>query len=336
MREWFRKHRLLLALIAIPYIILMVVLTVRVEYVLTAPGGLSIVEKQITFADVDTTSEGSFHTVYVMSLRRPSVFQWLLSHIDDGIDSRAITPIERDEDPVDRWRSAQAQRSNAWNAAIILAASSAGLMDEDDWEIHLLVSRIFEYVEPEGVELLDRIVSVNARTDIRDAIDDALNEHACGTLHTFEALRNGDRVEYEIRSQMIDDACRFGIGVTDYYHILDTFDLEYEISQGFIGGPSGGFMQFLHIYNSLTSEDISRGLKIAGTGGVTPEGQITRMGGIKQKVIAAHFSGADVMFVPSGNFAEAEAAFANLRTEMALVEVSVFADAIDYLERWED
>ena len=59
-----------------------------------------------------------------------------------------------------------------------------------------------------------------------------------------------------------------------------------------IGGPSAGLMFALEILNQLTPEDLTRGLKIAGTGTLSAEGEVGQIGGVEQKVMAAEREGA--------------------------------------------
>ncbi|UTW69159.1 hypothetical protein KHA80_19045 [Anaerobacillus sp. HL2] len=55
----------------------------------------------------------------------------------------------------------------------------------------------------------------------------------------------------------------------------------------------------MKFYNQLVKEDITKGYHIAGTGTLNEEGEVGRIGGIKQKVIAAERVGADFFFAPN-------------------------------------
>ena len=68
-----------------------------------------------------------------------------------------------------------------------------------------------------------------------------------------------------------------------------------------IGGPSAGFMFSLEIYNQLTKEDLTKGYKIAGTGTISTDGTVGKIGGIEQKVVAADKAGAEIFFAPNEN-----------------------------------
>lgn len=109
-----------------------------------------------------------------------------------------------------------------------------------------------------------------------------------------------------------------------------------------IGGPSAGLMFSLEIYDQLMEEDIAAGLRIAGTGTIASDGTVGRIGGISQKVVAADRSGAQYFFAPDDtlppgrenlptNYEEAKKAAKEIETDMKIVPVKTFSDAVDFL-----
>lgn len=112
---------------------------------------------------------------------------------------------------------------------------------------------------------------------------------------------------------------------------------EVHFDSGRIGGPSAGLMMALEIYNQLTSDDITKGYKIAGTGEIDYEGNVHRIGGVDKKVVAAHRSGADIFFVPyengkeGSNYEVAVKTAKELKTKMKIVPVDTFEEALQYL-----
>jgi PDZ domain-containing protein len=78
------------------------------------------------------------------------------------------------------------------------------------------------------------------------------------------------------------------------------FEVDVEIDDN-IGGPSAGLMMSLAIYDTLTPGPLTGGDAVAGTGTITPSGEVGPIGGIQQKVAAARDAGADLFFVPADN-----------------------------------
>lgn len=111
-------------------------------------------------------------------------------------------------------------------------------------------------------------------------------------------------------------------------------------SKGF-GGPSAGAMLTLSIYQQITGQDLLNGRTVAGTGTIEANGSVGLVGGIPQKVYAAHHSQADIFFVPylgneegtfSTNYFEARKVAADIQTEMKVVPVGNMTDIIEYLK----
>jgi PDZ domain-containing protein len=107
------------------------------------------------------------------------------------------------------------------------------------------------------------------------------------------------------------------------------FPIEVEYNTGNIIGPSAGGMFALEIYNQLTEEDITKGKNIAATGTINLEGEIGRIDGIVQKIIAAKKAGAEVFLVPTDNYEKAK----ETNTNIELVPIKTFDDAVEFLEK---
>lgn len=111
--------------------------------------------------------------------------------------------------------------------------------------------------------------------------------------------------------------------------LLDAFPFPVTMASGDVGGPSAGLMWALGLYELLTPGDLTQGRAIAGTGTIDLEGTVGPIGGIRDKVIAAERSGADIFFVPADNMAELE----GLDTgDLELVPVGSFDDALAELD----
>ncbi len=104
--------------------------------------------------------------------------------------------------------------------------------------------------------------------------------------------------------------------------------IDIEIDTGKIAGPSAGLMFVLEIINQLTSDDISNGKQIAGTGTINLKEEIGPIGGVKQKIAAAEDVGADIFFVPSENIDEARL----VARDIQLVEVNSLDEVLNYLK----
>jgi PDZ domain-containing protein len=131
---------------------------------------------------------------------------------------------------------------------------------------------------------------------------------------------------------------RPGIGISlDNYQTIE-LPKEVSIASQNIGGPSAGLMFTLEIYDQLRKDiDLTRGYKIAGTGTMSDDGTVGRIGGINHKVVAADSAGAEIFFAPddtgfgASNYEDALVTAKRIGTSMKIVPVKNVHDAIHYL-----
>jgi PDZ domain-containing protein len=117
------------------------------------------------------------------------------------------------------------------------------------------------------------------------------------------------------------------IGVLTEERADPPFDVQIALDD--VGGPSAGLLFALGIIDKLGPESLTGGGYIAGTGTITPDGQVGPIGGIPQKLIAAKDKGADAFLVPADNCAEAAASAPD---GLTLIKVATLDDALAGLE----
>ncbi|HET6501541.1 MAG TPA: PDZ domain-containing protein, partial [Amycolatopsis sp.] len=91
---------------------------------------------------------------------------------------------------------------------------------------------------------------------------------------------------------------------------IDRADVPFNVKVSLqdVGGPSAGLMFALAIVDELTPGAMVAGEHIAGTGEIDEKGNVSPIGGISFKVVAAREAGATVFLTPAQNCAEAAAA----------------------------
>jgi PDZ domain-containing protein len=160
-----------------------------------------------------------------------------------------------------------------------------------------------------------------------DAVSEQIRSHRPGERVDFVVLR--DRVRTTVQVVAAESATDPGVAVVGItvgqgysYVPRITFDLGQQI-----GGPSAGLVFALGIYDKITAGELLAGRDVAGTGTITPSGDVGSIGGIRQKLASAERAGATVFFVPSGNCAD----LSGVRTDVTLVRVSTLGEAIRQL-----
>lgn len=157
-----------------------------------------------------------------------------------------------------------------------------------------------------------------------------VQSHQPGDIVDVVVIRDDQRVP--LRFALIEapnepGRARAGVAISTYQYDYD-LPREFALKTRNIGGPSAGLMFSLGIYNAVTTQDITGGHKIAGTGTINSEGKVGAVGGVKYKVIAAERAGAELFLTPQANAEEARKAATRIR----VVAVGTFEDALEALK----
>ena len=188
--------------------------------------------------------------------------------------------------------------------------------------------------------------SVNSLFRVGDFIykinDFDVNNDIENFVNAYNTKKTGD-LFYIIRDG--EEKCITYQNFTDdnWYTFYAYYDINYttaspriKVNSATSGGPSAGLLQTLSIFNRLTTNDYTMGLKIAGTGTIDVSGNVGAIGAIKQKVITASNNNADIFFCPKANSEEGKSAYDSLssskRKKMKFVIVEKFSDATNYLK----
>jgi PDZ domain-containing protein len=85
----------------------------------------------------------------------------------------------------------------------------------------------------------------------------------------------------------------------------------------------------LAIYDKLTPGELTGGKRIAGTGTITPDGQIGPVGGVKQKMYGAQRAGVKWFLAPSEN---CDQVIGNIPDGLTVIKVSTIQDSLKAVE----
>ena len=144
-----------------------------------------------------------------------------------------------------------------------------------------------------------------------------------------------NKKEYDREAKVIelDDSKKIGLIIDEVITYKTSKNIKFNFKNS-EGGPSGGFMMSLALYDYLIEEDLSKGLKISGTGTIDIDGNVGTIGGVKYKLKGAVTNNSDIFFVPSGeNYEEAIKLKEKYNYKIDIVGVSTLDDAIKYLEK---
>lgn len=154
----------------------------------------------------------------------------------------------------------------------------------------------------------DRITAVDGKRVATPAeVVAAVRAKPAGTRLTFDVVRDGAQSTIEVASAArADDPATaedesgtpyVGAGVDTLYS--GDFTVDFTIDK--VGGPSAGMMFALGLLDKLTPGELTAGRTIAGTGTISPEGEVGPIGGIAQKMAGARKAGAELFLAPKSN-----------------------------------
>jgi PDZ domain-containing protein len=184
------------------------------------------------------------------------------------------------------------------------------------------------------LEAGDVVVSVNGRrTSTLDQLTGAVQPLPIGSTVTLRVKRDGKAVTQRITTVASpQDPKKSAIRVQIAPSYRFPFEVDLNIDQN-IGGPSGGLMFALGIYDVLTPGSLTGGRVIAGTGEIDAAGKVGEIGGIQQKLVGAQEDGARLFLVPAGNCAEALGGHYD-PDKMRLVKVRTLDEALEDVQSW--
>ncbi|MBM9621328.1 S16 family serine protease [Streptomyces zhihengii] len=144
--------------------------------------------------------------------------------------------------------------------------------------------------------------------------------------------REVERHNTEDMEESQDDATRAALAYLDE----DPAKVKVSLHLADVGGPSAGLLFALGIVDKLDGDgsggDLTGGRTIAGTGTITPEGEVGPVGGVSLKTQAAKRDGATVFLVPEAECADAQA---ELPEGLRLIPVTTLERTVESLRALE-
>jgi Lon-like protease len=149
----------------------------------------------------------------------------------------------------------------------------------------------------------------------------ALVQTTNGKPVELQGVRNGKPFTAQITPISSEGKWRVGI----YAGSRFDFPIDVKLQLADVGGPSGGTMFALGIYDKLTPGSLTGGEMIAGTGTIDQSGDVGPIGGIRQKLYGAVRAGATWFLAPASNCDEV---VGHIPNGIQVVSMTTFTDAL--------
>ena len=307
------------------------VFTFPLPYYIYAGGGTIDINDRVEINNSETSS-GSLNFAYVKELEG-NVASFILGNIIPSydIEKKDNVSLNEDESNEDIMFINKIYLENANQTAIMLAYQKA----ENKVSIkskHFYVIYVEDKVE-DGLRVGDELLKVNGK-DIEN-VEDYTNEiqiHEAGEKIKVTVKRDDKEIDVKATVKEGEDYKVTGISVSTIYEYKTNpkVKLNFKDSEG---GPSGGLMLTLAIYDKLTKGDLTNGLTIVGTGTISSDGTVGEIGGVKYKLNGAVKADADIFLVPKGdNYKEALKEKEKHDYDIEIKAIGTFDEAVEYLE----
>lgn len=315
----------------------------RMDSYITRPGSAYELSPLVEVENGDEDDEGSFSLMTVSMLNATPAL-YVYAQFQDGYKvlqpEQVRSPHESEEEyNVRQLKLMSDSQVNALKAAFETAGMPYEVETAGVFVLNVLEGGAADDILKPG----DRVLSIDGNNfeNQQDFIDYLAEKQVGDTVELIIERKEREVIETITLAPLPTDPERAGLGISFVEDKTITTDPKVSIDSEEIGGPSAGLMFTLEIINQLLEEDITQGYDVAGTGTMESEGEVGRIGGIDQKVIAADNGGMEIFFAPDdevaadgeSNYDVALETAEEIGTDMEIVPVKTLQDALDYLEQ---
>lgn len=307
-------------------IVMIVVINIPLPYYILAPGGIIDIRDRIELENKNIT-EGTLNLLYVTEYEA-NVGTMLMSFILKDWDTEKVEEVQVSNETMEEISIRnKVMLENSMQNAILVAYNKSGNTVNIKGQENVVIATTTD----NGLKVGDKILKANGiDIDNVETLKTIIEKKEVGDTITLDIERDNNEKQVNVKVNETEDGKAVGVVVlTNYIYDVDpSIELSFKASEG---GSSGGLMIALNIYNSLTSEDITKGRKIAGTGTIDALGNVGAIDGVKYKIIGAHKNNMEIVLVPKDNYEEAIKVKEEYNYDMEIVSVNTFDDALNYL-----
>jgi PDZ domain-containing protein len=313
----------------ISLVLIFLILNIRFPYYIDAPGGITDISKKVQIDGYKST--GTFNLAYVNEYKAtiPTLLFSLINK-DWNILKTDQVLLDTEDDKTYSIRDKVLMQESISDAIYVAYTKSNS-------NINILSNKlIVTYLSSKSNTNLvvgDEIIYLNnkkvsSKKDITNIID-SLNIGDRLDLIVINNNKKYNRYAYIVNDNGIK---KIGILISNIREYETSPKVTVNVDKD-ESGSSGGLITALYIYNSLTKEDITKGLTIVGTGTIDDEGNVGSIGGVEYKLKSAVKSKADLFIVPNDkNYSEALKLKNENNYKIEILGVSTFDDVINYLK----
>lgn len=283
--------------------LLTVALLAPAPYVIITPGEPeNVLEKTIKISGATTYPTSGKLSLTSVLVSNPDVYLpgaailWVWARGNEAVLPR-IDIYGDGETSADAIAAGQSQMRDSQANATQAALNYLGYKGESK----ILVGTINPLSNAKGVlQTGDQLISIDDQiVSSADQIAKIVASKKPNDLIKIKFINKaGDSIEQSIKLISRPDKSAF-IGITLENNVSYPVKVSVDIEN--TGGPSGGLIFAVGIIEKLTPENFVNGRNIAGTGTITPSGEVGPIGGIMEKIAGAKAAGVKIFLAPAEN-----------------------------------
>ena len=300
-------------------------------YIITGGGTISATDR--VSVEGAKKSKGSFHLAYVSELKG-TIFTYLLSYVIPSYERESLDEYKYSKNEIEKdieFRN-NLLLNNSLNNAIYVAYNKAGK------DIEITSEKMFIYSISEkaktDLQIGDEIVEVDGKKiNNMDELKEVIKDFGINDEINIKIIRDKKEIMCTAKIYIENNQKLMGVVIMkDYSYKFDPkLTIKFRKSEG---GPSGGLMLSLEVYNQLSNTDITKGKTIVGTGTINRDGNVGEIDGIRHKLRGAIDKNADIFIAPSGdNYKEAVREKKKNNYKIKIIEAKTFDQVIEELNK---
>lgn len=310
-------------------IIITICLIIPMPYYIKLGGGTIKLNDKISIENTKKDN-GTFEALYVKEAKA-IVLTYLLSYVIPSFDREKQEEVILENENEDSYNLREKLYfTSSLDAATKVAFEKAGkeIKVSNNNFIVIYIDKLAKTNLKSG----DKIKKINGvKITGQEQLANIIKSNKIGDKINITVERDKKKVNTTSTLIEIENTPKLGIAIANEIKYKSNPEVDFSFS-GKQAGPSGGLMIALTIYNKLLDEDITKGMKVCGTGAIDIYGNVTEIGGIKHKLMAAKRKKADLVFVPEKNYSEAKKEKDKNGYKFDIVSVATFDDAVEYLK----
>jgi Lon-like protease len=341
------KNRTLIRILVLMTIFIVATSFYYLPYYVTKPGSAHELDPIVEVKDgYDDKGEFMLTTV---RMGKANIYAYLIASIKKYEYIYPVEEIRNPHESDEEYNLRQLQlMENSQNHAIEVAYKAADKPFHYNYK-GIYVLNVYPSMPAEDIlKPGDRITAIDEQEfESSEEFIQYVGKKKKGDKVTITFIRNNEEKSETIPLMEFPEMpgkAGLGISLSDDKEIVT--DPEVSLNTDEIGGPSAGLMFSLEIYNQLTEDDLTKGYPIAGTGTISEDGEVGRIGGIEQKIIAADKAGAAYFLAPNdqisdeikekhpeleSNYSAAKKTAEDIGTDMKVIPIESFDEALKFL-----